>query len=380
MEAFLRDPAFGWDYARMVHGEQSITLHRPLYAGDEVVTTMHVDELATRAGSHLLTLRCEVADAAGEPVATTKALLVTQATPRALRGGGSRRQGRRAPAAVAAGHAGRPRAVRGRVRRLQPDPLERPLRRRRGPAQRHRARHADDGARRAARHPVGGRPGRGPRYGVRFTRPVVVPDDDEGALVEITGTVRAVADGVATVAITAVVDGKTVLGRAQAEVVLPGCPPRRCPVDARIGASGDALRRPSARRLAPIRRGGRCCARRIRHRKGSAMKFAKLVDKAWEDKTAAEILAAPPSALEGLTEKHDEVLKGLGHQDRGRPGEVEVRQPRGRAGGARRPGQVAATTAGRVGCPAPCGGAVHSICWARRLLRCAPPAREPESV
>lgn len=42
------------------------------------------------------------------------------------------------------------------------------------------------------------------------------------------------------------------------------------------------------------------------------MNFAKLVDKAWEGKTAAEILAAPPSALEGLTEKHDEVLKGLG--------------------------------------------------------------------
>jgi predicted flap endonuclease-1-like 5' DNA nuclease len=42
------------------------------------------------------------------------------------------------------------------------------------------------------------------------------------------------------------------------------------------------------------------------------MKFAKLVDKAGEDKAAAEILAAPPSALEGLTEKHDEVLKGLG--------------------------------------------------------------------
>ena len=27
MEA-LRDPAFGWDYARMVHGEQSFTMHR----------------------------------------------------------------------------------------------------------------------------------------------------------------------------------------------------------------------------------------------------------------------------------------------------------------------------------------------------------------
>jgi acyl dehydratase len=59
-------------------------------------------------------------------------------------------------------------------------------------------------------------------YGVRFTRPVVVPDDDEGALLEISGKVRDVVDGVATVAITAVFDGKTVLGRAQAEVVLPG--------------------------------------------------------------------------------------------------------------------------------------------------------------
>ena len=59
-------------------------------------------------------------------------------------------------------------------------------------------------------------------YGVRFTRPVVVPDDDDGALVEITGTVKAVADGVATVAITARFDGKTVLGRAQAELALPG--------------------------------------------------------------------------------------------------------------------------------------------------------------
>jgi predicted RecB family nuclease len=42
------------------------------------------------------------------------------------------------------------------------------------------------------------------------------------------------------------------------------------------------------------------------------VKFGKLVDKAWEDKTAAEILAAPPSAMEGLTEKSDEQLKALG--------------------------------------------------------------------
>ena len=79
MEAFLRDPAVGWDYAHMVHGEQSFVLHRPLYAGDEVVTTLHVDELRPRAGNLFLTLRAEVADAAGEPVLTAVSLMVTAA-------------------------------------------------------------------------------------------------------------------------------------------------------------------------------------------------------------------------------------------------------------------------------------------------------------
>ena len=62
-------------------------------------------------------------------------------------------------------------------------------------------------------------------YAVRFTRPVVVPDDDEGVAVELSGVVKAVetegADRIATIAITAAVDGKTVLGRATARVRLP---------------------------------------------------------------------------------------------------------------------------------------------------------------
>jgi acyl dehydratase len=79
MEALLRDPELGWDYSRMVHGDQSFTAHRPIHAGDELVTVLHVDDLRTRADSHFLTLRCEVADTAGEPVLTTTALLVSQA-------------------------------------------------------------------------------------------------------------------------------------------------------------------------------------------------------------------------------------------------------------------------------------------------------------
>jgi acyl dehydratase len=58
-------------------------------------------------------------------------------------------------------------------------------------------------------------------YGVRFTRPVPVPDDDEGATVEVTGTVAALLeDGRVRVDLTATHAGAKVLGRAQAVVAL----------------------------------------------------------------------------------------------------------------------------------------------------------------
>jgi hypothetical protein len=64
-----------------------------------------------------------------------------------------------------------------------------------------------------------GDPGRLVSYSVRFTRPVVVPDGDDGALVEFTGKVAEVGDdGTARVDITAKFDGKTVLGKAGAVV------------------------------------------------------------------------------------------------------------------------------------------------------------------
>jgi acyl dehydratase len=51
-------------------------------------------------------------------------------------------------------------------------------------------------------------------YSARFTRPVVVPDDDKGALVEVSGKVGAVnEDGTVRLDLTAMFDGKTVLGK-----------------------------------------------------------------------------------------------------------------------------------------------------------------------
>jgi acyl dehydratase len=64
-----------------------------------------------------------------------------------------------------------------------------------------------------------GDPGKVVEYGVRFTRPVVVPNDDVGALVELTGKIAELReDGTFRVDITARFDGKTVLGKAIAVV------------------------------------------------------------------------------------------------------------------------------------------------------------------
>jgi acyl dehydratase len=66
-----------------------------------------------------------------------------------------------------------------------------------------------------------GDPGAVVEYGVRFTRPVVVPDDDTGALIEVSATVAEKRDdGTVRVDITATSQGQTVLGRAQAVVRL----------------------------------------------------------------------------------------------------------------------------------------------------------------
>ena len=68
-----------------------------------------------------------------------------------------------------------------------------------------------------------GDPGAVVEYAVRFTRPVVVPDDDGGTVLEVSGVVAAKDDAARTVRVdlTATSGGERVLGRAQAVVRLP---------------------------------------------------------------------------------------------------------------------------------------------------------------
>jgi acyl dehydratase len=60
-------------------------------------------------------------------------------------------------------------------------------------------------------------------YGTRFTRPVIVPDDDEGAALEVRGAVvaRDEQERTVTVDLSVTCAGEKVLGRARAVVRLP---------------------------------------------------------------------------------------------------------------------------------------------------------------
>jgi len=67
-----------------------------------------------------------------------------------------------------------------------------------------------------------GDPGAVLAYGVRFSRPVVVPDDDVGATVTVAGVVEDKLEGNrVVVGITATVEGRKVLMAARATVRLP---------------------------------------------------------------------------------------------------------------------------------------------------------------
>jgi acyl dehydratase len=66
-----------------------------------------------------------------------------------------------------------------------------------------------------------GDPGAVVDYGVRFTKPVVVPDDDQGAVIEVSGQVAAkLDDNTVRVDLTVTSAGQKVLGMSRALVRL----------------------------------------------------------------------------------------------------------------------------------------------------------------
>ncbi|GGS22879.1 MULTISPECIES: MaoC family dehydratase N-terminal domain-containing protein [Actinokineospora] len=78
INTIVTDPALGLDYGRMVHGDQAFTYHRPVVAGDELTASSTIEAISRRAGNDFITLRADIADAAGRPVVTARAQLVVR--------------------------------------------------------------------------------------------------------------------------------------------------------------------------------------------------------------------------------------------------------------------------------------------------------------
>ncbi|WP_370525904.1 MaoC family dehydratase N-terminal domain-containing protein [Actinotalea sp. JY-7876] len=83
----IEDPEAAIDFSRVVHADERFTHHRPVVAGDELVTVLHIDAVTERSGLATVTTRCEIADADGAPVSTVVSRLAVRlpepATPEA---------------------------------------------------------------------------------------------------------------------------------------------------------------------------------------------------------------------------------------------------------------------------------------------------------
>ena len=77
-DVVLEDSDVTLDYSRVVHGEQRFTHHRPIRAGDRLVTTTTIDAVRSVAGNDLLTTRVDVATEDGEAVCSATSMLVAR--------------------------------------------------------------------------------------------------------------------------------------------------------------------------------------------------------------------------------------------------------------------------------------------------------------
>ena len=77
-EQVVCDPELALDYTRVVHGEQKFVHQRPIFAGDELTSTVSVDSIRSAAGNDMIMVKAQVHSASGELVSTAYSLLVSR--------------------------------------------------------------------------------------------------------------------------------------------------------------------------------------------------------------------------------------------------------------------------------------------------------------
>ncbi|VTR76771.1 MULTISPECIES: MaoC family dehydratase N-terminal domain-containing protein [Cellulomonas] len=74
----IADPGAGIDFSRVVHADERFIHHRPIHAGDRLVTVLHVDAVTERAGLSMVTTRAVISAEGGGPVATVTSTLAVR--------------------------------------------------------------------------------------------------------------------------------------------------------------------------------------------------------------------------------------------------------------------------------------------------------------
>ncbi|MFI0432291.1 MAG: MaoC family dehydratase N-terminal domain-containing protein [Candidatus Nanopelagicales bacterium] len=80
MALAMFDPEVGLDYSRVVHGEQSFDFTRALVAGDEVVVDALIEAIDSSGRNEFMTVRADLLNTSGEPLCTTRSVLVVRGT------------------------------------------------------------------------------------------------------------------------------------------------------------------------------------------------------------------------------------------------------------------------------------------------------------
>lgn len=79
---YITDPEARIDFSRVVHADERFTYRRPICAGDNLVTELHVDKVQVRSALSMITTRAEIsalgADGSLEPVVTVVSTLAVR--------------------------------------------------------------------------------------------------------------------------------------------------------------------------------------------------------------------------------------------------------------------------------------------------------------
>ena len=81
IRALVEDPSTGMSLARIVHGEQRFSYHRPVRPGDVLTARLTVEAVRSIGDADYLRTRTEIQDSSAQPVVTAWATLIHRHAP-----------------------------------------------------------------------------------------------------------------------------------------------------------------------------------------------------------------------------------------------------------------------------------------------------------